>query len=235
MATSVLTAKATIKAVDIIEEVKQEKGDELTTLDLVKATAPVYISPILVGIGTIACFLGANIISKRNQASLMSAYALLDNSYKEYKKKVKELYGEETHNNIVDSIAKEKCKDVYISSECLCSNCDLELEENTSEPCLFYDEYSHRYFETTIEKVLMAEYHLNRNFTLRGCSDLNELYEFLGLELTDYGSTVGWSVFNGDDLAWIDFNHRKIELDDGLECYILEMPFAPTPEGVEDY
>lgn len=235
MATSVLTAKATIKAVDIIEEVKQEKGDELTTLDLVKATAPVYISPILVGIGTIACFWGANIISKRNQASLMSAYALLDNSYKEYKKKVKELYGEETHNNIVDSIAKEKCKDVYISSECLCSNCDLELEENTSEPCLFYDEYSHRYFETTIEKVLMAEYHLNRNFTLRGCSDLNELYEFLGLELTDYGSTVGWSVFNGDDLAWIDFNHRKIELDDGLECYILEMPFAPTPEGVEDY
>lgn len=230
-----MTAKATIKAVDIIEEVKKEKGDELTTLDRIKATAPVYISPVLVGIGTIACFWGANIISKRNQASLMSAYALLDNSYKEYKRKVKELYGEETHNNIVDSIAKEKCKDVHISSECLCSNCSLETEENTSEPCLFYDEYSGRYFETTIEKVLMAEYHLNRNFILRGCSDLNELYEFLGLELTDYGSTVGWSVFNGDDINWIDFNHRKIVLDDGLECYILEMPFAPTPEGVEDY
>lgn len=230
-----MTAKATIKAVDIIEEVKKEKGDELTTLDRIKATAPVYISPVLVGIGTIACFWGANVISKRNQASLMSAYALLDNSYKEYKRKVKELYGEETHNAIVDSIAKEKCKDVYISSECLCNNCNLELEENTSEPSLFYDEYSHRYFETTIEKVLMAEYHLNRNFTLRGCSDLNELYEFLGLELTDYGSTVGWSVFNGDDINWIDFNHRKIVLDDGLECYILEMPYGPTPEGVEDY
>ncbi len=230
-----MTAKATIKAVDIIEEVKKEKGDELTTLDRIKAAAPVYISPVLVGIGTIACFWGANIISKRNQASLMSAYALLDNSYKEYKRKVKELYGEETHNAIVDSIAKEKCKDVHISSECLCNNCNLELEENTSEPSLFYDEYSHRYFETTIEKVLMAEYHLNRNFTLRGCSDLNELYEFLGLELTDYGSTVGWSVFNGDDINWIDFNHRKIVLDDGLECYILEMPYGPTPEGVEDY
>jgi hypothetical protein len=33
----------------------------------------------------------------------------------------------------------------------------------------------------------MAEYHLNRNYILRGEAVINELYEFLGLEPTDWG------------------------------------------------
>lgn len=60
--------------------------------------------------------MGANALNRRQQAALTSAYALVQSSYKEYKDKLKELYGEEAHNAIVDSIAKEKCKDISISA-----------------------------------------------------------------------------------------------------------------------
>ena len=83
------------------------------------------------------------------------------------------------------------------------------------------------YFEDTIEQVMNAEYHLNRNYILRGYFYLNEFYEFLGIEETDYGSVLGWAQ-NDDGMYWIDFNHRKLIMEDGLEVYIIEMPFDPT-------
>ena len=228
VATSVMAVKATPKAMKLIEQAKEEKQDELTKFEKVRAAAPVYIPTVLVGVSTIACVFGANILNKRQQASLLSAYALVENSYKEYRNKLKELYGEEAHQSIIDAIAIEKSEKKYITSECLSFNCDLSLEEETSEPVLFYDEHSNRYFEATIEQVMNAEYHLNRNFVLRGAVCLNEFYEFLGIETNDYGSVLGWAVL--DDFYWIDFNHRKIILDDELECYVIEMPFAPGYE-----
>lgn len=224
VATSVTTAKATLKASKILKDAEEKK--ELTNAEKIKIAAPSYIFPIVLGASTIACIFGANILNKRQQTALVSAYALLDNSYKRYKNKVKELYGEEVHNNVIDSIAKEDVKDVYINAPGVISNYHNQLEdEDMTENRLFYDEFSGRYFETSIEKVLLAEYHLNRNFILRGCAPLNEFYEFLGLEPTDYGDVLGWTVY--EEIFWIDFNHRKAIIGDDLECYIIEMPYCP--------
>lgn len=230
--TTVLAVKATPKALVKMEKVKEEKGEELTVLETIRIAGPSYIPSILIGVSTIACIVGANILNKHNQAALASAYALLDTSFKEYKNKLKEMYGEETHNNIIDALAIEKAKDIGIHAEHLCVSCDLTGEDSCGDPVLFYEEHSNRYFESTIEQVIAAEYHLNRNYILRGYSYLNELYEFLGLEGTDYGSVLGWAP-NDDGMYWIDFNHRKVELDDGLEVYILEMPFEPTYDFLE--
>ena len=68
-----------------------------------------YIPTAAFGLSTIACIMGANALNSRKQAALTSAYALINQSYKEYKDKLKELYGEEAHNAIVDSIVSEKC------------------------------------------------------------------------------------------------------------------------------
>lgn len=225
--TSVLSAKAAIKASRVLAHKEEEKGEKLTFEETISAIWTIYIPPVVAGMSTIACVFGANILNQRQQASLASAYALIDNSYKEYKAKLKELYGEEAHNNIVDAIAAEKCDEVHISAGGLTSAYTQEIESD-AEPRLFYDEYSGRYFETTIEKVLLAEYHLNRNYILRGFARLNEFYEFLGLEPTDYGETVGWDICG--EIYWIDFNHRKAFIgddNDGFECYIIEMPYYP--------
>lgn len=144
--------------------------------------------------------------------------------------------GAEAHNAIMDSIVKEKCKDISIYTPgCLVSSSSLDFGEGM-EPEItrtFYDAFSQRYFESTIEKVIQAEYHLNRNFMFAGVIPLNDFYEFLGLEKTELGDTVGWSSVNGD-IYWIDFNHHRLTLDDGMEIYVIEMVFEPTPEWMED-
>lgn len=162
-------------------------------------------------------------------------YALINQSYKEYKDKLKELYGEEAHNAIVDSIVSEKCKDVYISSPSFISSSSLDFGEGMEPEIIrtFYDSFSQRYFETTIAKVIEAEYHLNRNFMFQGVIPLNDFYEFLGLEKTEFGETVGWSSCNGD-IYWIDFNHHKLTLEDGMEIFVIDMVFEPTAEWMED-
>ncbi|MCM1525386.1 MAG: DUF6353 family protein, partial [Ruminococcus sp.] len=56
------------------------------------------------------------------------------------------------------------------------------------------------------------------------------LYEFLGIPKTDYGETVGWYVNDDMDYYWIDFNHGKTVMDDGLECWMIETVIDPMPE-----
>lgn len=232
--TAVLTAKAAVKASKILEEAEEKKGEELTTIETIRTVGLNYIPAAVAGVSTIACIFGANVLNKRRQASLASAYALINSSYKEYKTKLQELYGEEVHNNIVDAIAAEKCDGTHILAGSLTGVCSQEIESDT-EPRLFYDEYSGRYFETTIEKVLLAEYHLNRNYALTGFVSLNEFYEFLGLKTTDYGKTVAWDICS--DNYWIDFNHRKTFIgdNDDLECYVIEMSYYPEERWVDQY
>lgn len=232
VATVVFTARGTIKASANLEVAKEEKGEKLTKLEFAKAVVPAYIPAAGTGMATLACMFGANILDRKKQASLISAYALLDQSHKEYKNKLVELYGEETHQKVVEAIACEKAKDVpiYAPGFLGSSSTDFGADE---ESRLFYDSYSGRYFESTIGRVLQAEYHLNRNFMLGGYQTLNDFYEFLGLEKTADGNVLGWTMSDGS-IYWIDFNHYKTKLDDGLECFIIDMVFDPTSDFLDD-
>lgn len=224
--TAVESWKASAEATERVRAATVEKEAPLTRTETVIAVAPACVKPVVFGTVTLACIFGANFLNKQQQAMLSSAYALARTSFDDYKRKLKELYGEETHNKVVDALAVEKAMDTYVGNSYFGTNCDIEVEENDGSPKLFYDSYSKRYFETTIEKVLIAEYHLNRNYMLRGDAILNEFYEFLGLEKTKYGAVLGWAPLD-ESMQWIEFNHRKVTMDDGLICYIIEMPFEP--------
>lgn len=226
VATAVTAVKATPKVLSLLEEAKEEKGEELSKWETVKTAAPSYIPAVTIGVTSLVCIFGANVLNKRQQASIASAYALIDNSYKKYRNKLVELYGEGTHKNVVDAIAIEKAKDTYIHAGNIFTDCTQFLEEDRSEPVLFYDEFGKRYFESSIEQVITAEYHLNRNYTQRGYSVLNEFYDFLGLEPIDGGDDLGWAI-DDEGTYWIDFNHHKVVMDDGLEVYIIEMLYEP--------
>lgn len=219
--TSVMAVRATPKALRLLDEAEKAKGEELTKLESVRIAGPVYIPSVLVGASTIACIFGANMLNKRKQAALMSAYALLDNSYKEYKKKVEELYGEDANARIREEIAKDKYDDISVEPD----------------KQLFYDEFSGRYFESTLADVLRAEYELNRYLSEWGGAYLNDLYELLDIPTTDYGDHLGWCACGMYEMywsQWLDFEHQKIVLDDGLECTIISFLQEPIP-GFEDY
>ena len=213
--TVVTAVKATPKALNAIKQAEEEKGEKLTKMEVVQVAGPAYIPTAITGAATIACIFGANVLNTRKQASLMSAYALLDSSYKEYKDKVKELYGEEADANVRDELAKDKHKN----------------ETANSDKRLFYDEYSERYFESTIEKVLQAEYELNRTIAIDYGVYLNEFYDLLGIDPVDYGDFMGWSTYELCDCqwhCWIEFSHRKVILDDGLEVTIISLDTEPS-------
>ena len=223
IATSVIAVKATPKALKLLETAKEEKGEELTSFEVIRTAGPIYIPAIITGISTIACIFGANVLNKRSQAALMSAYALLDNSYKDYKKKVVELYGEEADREVKSSIAKDKYEET-----------DVKVDDTKK---LFFDFYSSRYFESTDEIVRKAEYDLNRELSIMSYASLNDFYDLLKIEKIDGGDDLGWSAAKNFEYycqSWIDFAHEKVVMDDGLECCIIHIQIEPT-FGYEEY
>lgn len=234
VATAVLSAKAAPTAVKLVEEAKKENPEkELTKKEELvlecKAAWKCYIPTAAVGALTIACIIGSNVLSYHQQAAIIGAYAIMQKSYKDYKNKVKELFGEETHEAVMNAIAKEKCEDVTVSATGGFYSSTLDFGEETEPEILrtFYDPISERYFETSISKVIQAEYHLNRNFMLGGTVSVNDFYEFLSLSKTEEGSKLGWSSVDGD-IYWIDFNHYINRLGDGMEVHVIEPVFDPV-------
>lgn len=213
VATSIAAAKATPKAMALLEKTKEEKGKELTKLEIVKVAGPAYIPAVAIGASTIACIFGANALNKKTQASIMSAYALLDTSYKQYKSKVKELYGENSDRNVKKGIAKDKFKDN-----------DININ---NEKILFFDFYSLRYFESTERLVLKAENRVNELLKLYGRASLNDFYESLGMPTAYTGYELWWNV---QKCPSVEFTHDITTMDDGLECCVISMSVEPECE-----
>lgn len=227
---SIVASAGVIATTAVALKVKPKKPPE----DLnPKAKAVVYLKTygptIALATSTIACIFGSYAVSRKHQAAIASAYTMLYTSYNEYKEKVKELYGEEAHNAVMDAIVKEKCKDVSLTA-CGFTNSSLSIDDEFEPEVVrtFYEPISERYFESTLSKVIEAEYHLNRNFVLGATIALNDFYEFLGLSTTEYGETVGWYLDDG--LYWIDFDHRMVQLEDspnGMNVCVIYPVFDP--------
>lgn len=224
VATTVLAVKATpkahrkllLKGLEVNEDVAHpENYRELTTKEAIQTVWKDYIPAAAVGIGTMICIFGANGLNRRQQAAITGAYVLLDQAYREYQKKAKELYGEEGDEKIREEIIKEK---------------EIDFKPSGGETLVFYEDTYGKFFERTMAEVIDAEYQLNRIFALEGEASLNKFYELLGLEPMKYGDLLGWNQETNDEFynyPWIEFEHKLITLDDGLECYYINMTYPP--------
>lgn len=223
VATAVTAVQATPKAMKLIEEKKVEKGGELTKWEITQVAAPVYIPSLLIGAGTLGCIFGAQILNKRTQAHLTSAYALLSQTHKTYRKKTIDIYGEDADQKINEEIAKDQYEEE-----------DIQLED--PEKKLFYDLFSKQYFESTEANVLEAQYLLNRSLSIRGYASAKEYYDFLGIPSVDCGEELGWSTGMNLDYywqEWVDFPQQHTIMEDNLECTIIYMAQEPRLEWQE--
>ena len=238
--TAVLAAKETPKALEQIDEAKSlkmaERGENLTRLETIGACWTTYAPSALAGIATIGCIFGANYLNRRQQASLISAYAFLDRSFREYKQSVKKVFGEEGHQRVMDQLMVEKPSPPTIYNS-LTGEC-FDFGVTDEEPQLFYDAFSGRYFTAKFSDVLLAELHTNRNFAIGGGEvSLHYFYDFLGLDTPPEMKDLAWYV--SDYYYFIDFIHNKHYIDDGpdhepVECWCIEMPYPPTLEPLEE-
>lgn len=197
IATTITAVQATPKAIKLLKEAELEKGENLTKLEIVRVAGLTYIPSVLLGVSTIACIFGANALNQKKQASLMSAYVMLNESYKQYRKSAKTVYGEDAD----DKIHAEMAKDAMVSSYdwgYQVYNMDMDSE---SERLLFYD------------------------LSIKGDCSLNEYLSFLGVEGIDGGDELGWDIsymIEEMDCYWLDFDNYKSTLEDGLECIIID-------------
>lgn len=233
----VASAGVVATTVTALKAKPERPSDEATTKEKANIYLKSYGPTVLLATSTIICIFGAHALVGKRQATLASAYTLLYSSYSEYKEKVKEMYGEEAHSAVMDAIVTEKCEDVKITACGIggCSSLSIDESELPEVVRTFYEPISERYFESTLSRVMEAEYHLNRNYILGAPITLNDFYEFLGLPPTKYGKTVGWYV--DEDIYWIDFDHRVVEIEDilqnGMEvCMIYSMS---EPRLISEY
>ena len=190
--------------------------------------AKCYILPSLIGTGTIICIFSANALNRRQQANILSAYTLLQTAFNDYKSAVNDIYGEEGNQKVMERIVTEKFNpDSIIYAPGLTSVISLGIPDSDISEVVrtFYDPHSNRYFESTLSRVIDAEYNLNRNFMLGGGVTVDTFYDFLGLDPLKTDVPIGWEIEDG--LYWIDFNHHLAILDDGMEVIVIEMVFEP--------
>ena len=237
VSTVVLVAKAAPKAAKKVEKMREPvtvyydnepvtvTPPEPTKKDIIKAVWKDFIPAAAVGVGTLVCIFGANMLSRHSQAMITSAYAVLNNQYQRYSDAVKRKFGEETHEEILNSTELVAPKDITIAETV--KDTAIAFDPEDENEVLFYDLMSKRYFKSTIGRVMNAIHQINRNLCLGGDPEVNLYYDFLGLDDVEYGDNIGWTI---DSMYWIDFEIFKQKVDDDtLECYVINPIFWPEP------
>lgn len=225
IATSVLSARATPKAIDRLKKAKEENAEELSILDKAVAMAPAYLPSAIVGIGTIICIFGSNALNQQRQATILGAYVALDQAFRNYREAAGDLYGETVDMDICRQVVKNT------------SGSDEDPEWEDTKSTFSHDRYP-RLFERTNEQVFMAAYFLNKGMHTDGYATLNDYYRLLGLPTTENGDMVGWSVdtlVEDWEWPWIDYYHTSEELDDGMECKRITLSPDPSPDFMRNW
>jgi hypothetical protein len=209
--TMATTIKATTKACKLVD-------DKMSTKEKIKKTWKFYIPPTMVAATTMLCIIYSDTVAVNQKMSLLSALIATQNKYRDLRQGVDEVCDPETREEILKRTVREKVpKELYI--------------ERTEEK-IFWEEYSCKFFTSTIDNVLKAEYLFNKQLSVTGMCSLNEFYDMLGIKKTEAGEYLGWSVYDGyygvdSTKPWVDFEHRKMIDDDGCEYYYLSYSNQP--------
>lgn len=215
--TTVLAVKATPKAIRLIKEAKEEKGEDLTRTETVKTCWRAYIPAAATCVASTACLIGASSVSVRRNAMLATAYKLSETAFSEYKEKVVETIGDEKEKVVREKVSEERIKKNPITKN--------EVIMTDYGDTQFYETLSGRYFKSDIEEIKKVVNYLNKDMLqdMFGTISLNEFYDELELERIDLGDELGWRVDKG--LIEIDFTSKIA--DNGKPCIVLDYINAP--------
>ena len=221
---AVMACKATTKVDAIVEETKKsidmihegmEAGNicdvEYTEEDGKKDLAIVYIQTgvkfaklygpsVLLGLTSIGCILASNnIIHKRNVA-LSAAYTAIDTSFKGYRSRVIERFGESMDRELRYNIKTQEVKETVVDEETgkkkTVKSTVSVVDPNTySDYARFFDEYCAGWTkdaEYNLMFLRQQQNYANELLKSRGHLFLNEVYDMLGIDRTKAGNIVGW-------------------------------------------
>ena len=241
VASAVMACKATTK----ISEVLNDTNDHLNTIrdaannpdladqysaeDAKKDTAIVYIQTgvkfaklygpaVAVGVASIGCLLGSNHILRKRNVALAAAYTAVDKSFKAYRGRVVERFGEDLDRELRYNIKAREVQEIVTDE----NGNETTVTSTVEVPEINHDnsEYARCFDETCIGWTRDPEYNMmfvtqiqnwaNDRLQSKGYLYLNEVYEMLGFQRTKAGQVVGW-LYNGDGDNYVDFGIFNIK------------------------
>lgn len=220
--TVVLAVKATPKALEMIEEKKEELNlepeDNLTVVETVQAAWKPYIPAVATGAFATGCLIAANSVHAKRYAGLATAYQISTQALSEYREKVVETIGERKERVVHDKIAEDRIKKNPPSS----STVYMTNHGNT----LCYDMHSGRTFKSDIDRIKRVQNDLNYRMTsgMEMCISLNEFYDGVGLPRIDIGDQLGWRIDNG----LIEIHFGTFLTEDDIPCVTIEYLTPPV-------
>jgi hypothetical protein len=208
---------------DFFDWVKNDEGTYswkdrsrfLTKREMIALTWKSYLPALGTGLITVGCIIGANHISSRRNAMLVSLYSLTETAFKEYQEKVVETIGRNKEIAVRDEIAGDHIRANPVSKN------DIILTGKGEVLC--YDTMSGRYFKSNVDRIKRVENDLNRDLRSEMFMTLNEFYEQLGLDHIALGEGVGWNIDKG--YLKIVFSAQVSDTDE--PCIVLNYDVVP--------
>lgn len=251
VASTVMACKATLKVDEVLDDTKMklekvheatevgetEGGVEYSAEDGKKDTTIIYIQSglklaklyapaIILGTLSITSILASNNILRKRNMALAAAYATVDRTFKEYRSRVVDRFGEQIDNELRYGIkaeeVEEKVTDEKGKEKKVKKSIPIINPDDLSDFAILIDHNNLNYSESTeyMQLFLNAQQHYaNDLLRTRGSLVLNTVYDALSVDSTKAGMVVGW-VYDaknpiGDN--YVEFNVQKVYIrHDGI-------------------
>lgn len=238
---AVLACKATTKVAKILDETKGTldtihdgmetgaiNGYEYTNEDGKKDTVEVYAQTgmklaklygpaIILGTLSITSILASNNILRKRNVALGAAYAAIDKSFKEYRGRVIERFGEQVDTELKYGIKAKKFEEIEVDpengKEKKVKKTVMVADPNLQSDYAVYFDSKSRNYETNPDYNRMflkaQQAFANDKLQTRGHLFLNEVLDDLDLPRTPAGQIVGWTK-DGPD-GYVNFRIVEVE------------------------
>lgn len=238
---AVLACKATTKVAEILDETKGTldtihegmetgaiNGQEYTNEDGKKDTVVVYAQTgmklaklygpaIILGTLSITSILASNNILRKRNVVLGAAYAAIDKSFKEYRGRVIERFGEQVDTELKYGIKAKKFEEIEVDPETgkekKVKKTVMVADPNLQSDYAVYFDSKSRNYETNPDYNRMflkaQQAFANDKLQTRGHLFLNEVLDDLDLPRTPAGQIVGWTK-DGPD-GYVNFRIVEVE------------------------
>ena len=166
-----------------------------TGLQLMKLYAPA----VSLGVLSVASILSSNNIMRKRNVALAAAYTTVDRSFKEYRNRVVDRFGEELDKElkynlknaeVEETVVDEKGKEKTVKKTVSVAN-----PNEYSEYARFYEDGCNGWMkdaEHNLWYLKQQQNYANDLLRTRGYLFLNEVYDMLGIPRTRAGQVVGW-------------------------------------------
>lgn len=173
------------------EDARKDKTIIMTTTAI--RLMKLYVPSVIIGAGSIACLLESHNVMRNRNAGLAAALAATTESFKQYRERVTEKYGDEVDKEMRYGIKKEKKeKDGKKTKEEIVVGCD---EKELSGYARYFNENNINWSDDPQFNLMFLRQNqnwANDKLISQGYLYLNDVYEALGFPKSKAGQVVGW-------------------------------------------